>query len=225
MPDLITIRKRLEKQILSTGHTFREVSLNIGRKDSYIQQYVKYGFPKRLSEIDRKRVCQYLGIEEKELMDDELMKNATAENSVLNLQEISEKQNDFICIDIYEPRSSSALTENIIGRMAINYKEFYGWCNGNPYNLKIMRFNSDSMEPTVLSGSLIIFDSSVLEYSGDGLYIIRYDGQIMLKRLQRTSNGNYILKSENPRYQDMRSDESEIEILGRAINCLSSRPL
>ena len=104
MPDLITIRKRLEKQILSTGHTFREVSLNIGRKDSYIQQYVKYGFPKRLSEIDRKRVCQYLDMEEKELMDDELMQNSSTESSVLNLQEITEKQNDFICIDISHDR-------------------------------------------------------------------------------------------------------------------------
>ncbi len=225
MADLVTIRKRLEKQILSTGHTFREVSLNIGRKDSYIQQYVKYGFPKRLSEIDRKRVCQYLDIEEKELMDDELIRNGTNETSLLNLHELEDKAQDFICIDICDPRPNVALNEHIIGRMAINYKEFYGWCNGNPYNLKIIRYNSDSMEPTILSGSLIIFDSSVLEYAGDGLYIIRYDGQITLKRLQRTGSDNYLLKSENPRYQDIRAPHDEIEILGRAINCLSSRPL
>lgn len=225
MADLITIRKRLEKQILSTGHTFREVSLNIGRKDSYIQQYIKYGFPKRLNEIDRKRVCQYLDMEEKELIDDELMKNGVPESPILKLKEIGDDAYDFICIDIYEPKPDTALNEHIIGRMAINYKEFYGWCNGNPYNLKIIRFNSDSMEPTVLSGSLIIFDSSVLEYSGDGLYIIRYDGQITLKRLQKTSSGTYILKSENPRYQDIRCENEEIEIMGRAINCLSSRPL
>ena len=47
MADLNGIRKKLEKKILAGGHTFREVSLKIGRKDSYIQQYIKYGFPKR----------------------------------------------------------------------------------------------------------------------------------------------------------------------------------
>ena len=78
MADLQTIRKRLEKYILDSNHTFREVSLKIGRKDSYIQQYVKYGFPKRLNEVDRKKVCQLLNISEKELIDDERRRPAPA---------------------------------------------------------------------------------------------------------------------------------------------------
>ena len=225
MADLITIRKRLEKQILSTGHTFREVSLNIGRKDSYIQQYVKYGFPKRLSEIDRKHVCQYLNMEETELMDDELMRNGVSQNQLLKLKELKNDAKDYICIDIYDPRPGDSVTDHLIGRMAINFKEFYGWCNGNPYNLKMMRFNSDSMEPRIPSGSLIMFDSSIMEYTGDGLYVVRFDDRITLKRLQKTGNESYMLKTENPRYQDVRCAQEEIEIIGRAINCLSSSPL
>ena len=42
MANLETIRKRLAKLITEKGHTYREVSLKIGRKDSYIQQYIKY---------------------------------------------------------------------------------------------------------------------------------------------------------------------------------------
>ena len=225
MADLITVRKKLEKYILTSGHTFREVSLKIGRKDSYIQQYVKYGFPKRLNEIDRKRVCQLLNIDEQELMDEELMENGVQDSPILSLSDIEITPADFISIDIYEPKPNQALSQNIIGRLAINHKEFYGWCHGNPYNLKIIRYNSDSMEPTILSDSLVMYDSSVLEYTGEGLYIVRYDNQLMIKRMQRMAGENYLLKSENPRYQDIRCSKEELEILGRAINCLTSRPL
>lgn len=225
MADLVAIRKKLERKILSGGHTFREISLKIGRKDSYIQQYIKYGFPKRLNELDRRKVCQLLEIEESELIDDELLKSGVKEINLINLSEQNVNPADFLKIDIYDMKSSNKPEETIIGQLAINYKEFFGWCNGNPENLKIVRLSGDNMEPTILSGSLIMYDTSVLEYSGDGIYIIRYDDRITLKRVQRTSNEQYILKSENPRYQDIRCSLDELNILGRVINVLTSRSL
>jgi len=226
MADLLSVRKKLEKHIISSGHTFREISLKIGRKDSYIQQYIKYGFPKRLNEVDRKRICQVLNIEEKELLDDELLRNGVPETPLIKLSELEGNARDYICIDIIEPRVGEAISNSrVIGRMAFNYKEFYGWCNGNPYNLKIIRLNSDNMEPSVPSGSLILYDSSLMEYTGDGLYLVQFDNRISLKRLQKTSADSYLLKSENPRYQDIRCPTDEVIILGRAINSLISRPL
>lgn len=225
MSDLIAIRKKLERKILSGGHTFREISLKIGRKDSYIQQYIKYGFPKRLNEVDRKKVCQLLDIDESELIDDELLKSGVKEINLINLAEQNVNPADFLKIDIYDMKSSNKPEETIIGQLAINYKEFFGWCNGNPENLKIVRLSGDNMEPTILSGSLIMYDTSILEYSGDGIYIIRYDDRVTLKRIQRTSNEQYILKSENPRYQDIRCSLDELNILGRVINVLTSRSL
>ena len=225
MADLNGIRKKLEKKILAGGHTFREVSLKIGRKDSYIQQYIKYGFPKRLNEVDRKKVCQLLELDEAELIDDELLKSGVKDVNLIKLTEKNVNPTDFLRIDIYDMKSSERPEENVIGQLAINYKEFFGWCNGNPENLKIMRLSGDNMEPTILSGSLIMYDTSVLEYSGDGIYIIRYDDRITLKRVQRTSNEQYILKSENPRYQDVRCSLEELNILVRVINVLTSRSL
>ncbi len=223
MANLDTIRKRLEKYILSSGHTFREVSLSIGRKDSYIQQYIKYGYPKRLKEVDRKRVCNFLNINEEELIDDDLSKSSTLDTLQLNLHDLKSNITDFVCIDICDQDYQNQ--ERIIGRMAFNQKEFYGWCNGNPHHLKILRFNSDNMEPTLLAGTLVIYDSNSAEYSGDGLYIIRYDDNIMLKRLQKTAAATYALKSDNPRYQDITCHKDEFEIIGRVVNALQSRPL
>ena len=100
MADLQTIRKRLEKYILDSNHTFREVSLKIGRKDSYIQQYVKYGFPKRLNEVDRKKVCQLLNISEKELIDDELLQSGAARPPLFENDDLTGSAADFVAIDI-----------------------------------------------------------------------------------------------------------------------------
>ena len=72
MSDLEVVRKRVGEIIKNKGYTYRDISLKIGRKDSYIQQYVKYGLPRRLNELDRKKLCQILNMNEDDLIDDEL---------------------------------------------------------------------------------------------------------------------------------------------------------
>lgn len=225
MADLLAIRKRLEKAIISGGHTFREVSLKIGRKDSYIQQYVKYGFPKRLNEVDRHRVCQLLNIAEEDLMDDDLKCNGASGAILFDMEGVTGDTKDFSVIDILTPRNEAPLELMTIGRMAINQKEFYGWFNGNPLNLRILRQTGDSMEPTISAGSLVIYDTEQKEYTGEGIYLINYDNHLAFKRLQKYSGEAFVIKSENPRYQDIRSAVDEFEILGRAVNALSARSL
>lgn len=225
MADLLAIRKRLEKAIISGGHTFREVSLKIGRKDSYIQQYIKYGFPKRLNELDRHKVCQLLNIAEEDLLDDDLKQNGITDTIFFDTERGSDVAKDFSVIDILAPRAESPLNLMTIGKLAINQKEFYGWFNANPLNLKILRQTGDSMEPTIASGSLVIYDTEQKEYTGEGIYLINYDNHLAFKRLQKYSGEAFVIKSENPRYQDIRCAGDEFEILGRAVNALSARSL
>ena len=224
MANLETIRKRLAKLITEKGHTYREISLKIGRKDSYIQQYVKYGFPKRLNELDRKKICQILGINEEELLDDDLLKSDAGKNL---LADIKNKTNieDYICINIHDSGLQKHLEPPIIGRIALKQKDFYGWFTSNPETLKMLRISTDSMEPLIPNGSIVMYDAGVQEYICDGLYVILFDNQLMLRRLQSTQNNKYIVKSENPRYQDFQAEAYEIEILGRAVTNLISRSL
>ena len=225
MADLETIRKRLEKYILEKGHTFREVSLKIGRKDSYIQQYIKYGFPKRLNEMDRKKVCQLLNIKEELLLDDELINSRIPETTWYEDEEIKGNKTEFIRISINQPDNEGNLEKNIIGKMSLKYIEFSNWINGNPFNLRIIRLEGDYMEPTLSKGSLVIYDMDKSEYNGDGIYVIRLGTTIQIKRLQKTSAEMYSLKSDNPRYEDINCASKDIEIIGRAIYYLSGRPL
>ena len=225
MADLQTIRKRLEKYILDSNHTFREVSLKIGRKDSYIQQYVKYGFPKRLNEVDRKKVCQLLNISEKELIDDELLQSGAALPPLFENDDLTGSAADFVAIDICAARPGTELRDNVVGRMVLNFAEFGSWCAGNPFSLRFIRLDGDYMEPTLPNGSLVMFDSGVCDYSGDGIYVIETGGDVQIKRLQKTAADTYALKVDSPRYQDLYHKKNNVKILGRAVFCLSGRPL
>lgn len=225
MADLETVRQKLAQQIVKSGQTFRQLSLRIGRKDSYIQQYIRYGFPKRLSEIDRRKICHLLQMDEKELIDDELINNGIDHPMSLSFTDNLGDPADFAMIDIYAPNLSSELCNSIIGRMALNVKEFSTWCKASPRNLRIIRIEGDYMEPALPSGSLILYDRSIKQYRGDGIYIVAIKNIIQVKRVQQIENGNYLLLSDNPQYKNVTCKEKDIRLLGRAINCLSTQML
>ncbi len=51
--DSIAIRKRLDELIATRGEDYASLSRRLGRNPTYIQQFVKRGVPRRLSETDR----------------------------------------------------------------------------------------------------------------------------------------------------------------------------
>lgn len=225
MADLETIRQKLASEIIKNGYTFRQISLKIGRKDSYIQQYIRYGFPKRLSEIDRRKVCHLLQMDEKELIDDELINNGIDHPMSLNFGDNLGNPADFVMIDIYAPRPNTSFYDSVIGRMALNFREFSTWCSANPYSLRIIRIEGDYMEPALPTGSLILYDSSIKQYKGDGIYIVSLNHVVQVKRVQQVEKNKYLLLSDNPQYKDIICEDTDIELLGRAISCLSTQML
>lgn len=225
MADLKAIRTRIEQQINAKGFTLREISLKIGHKDSYIQQYIKYGFPKRLSEVDRKRLCHILEMEEKDLIDDELRQSAIHQQFIANLPENTPNLEDYIMVDIYAPRPNTDLSDSVIGRMALNFREFPHWGCTNPSNLKIIRIDNDYMTPTFPSGSLILYDSTISEFTGDGIYITTDDKLAQIKRIQKINSNNYILMNDNPMYQNITTSNLSTSLLGKAVCCITPHPI
>lgn len=223
MSNFETIRKRLAEIIKNKGLSYREISLKIGHKEAYIQQFIKYGYPKRLSELDRKRICLLLSINERELMDDELSQNSSPYAQFVTSEEFS--SDEFINLDIFAAKNGMDLYQNHIGRVSLNFVEFNNWNIGNPYSAKVFRLSGDYMEPTIINGSLIIFDSSINTFCGDGIYLIKQGTATQLKRIQMTKPETLALKVDNPRYESIHCSADEIEILGKASYTLSGRPL
>ena len=63
--DSIAIRKRLDELIAAHGEDYSSLSRRLGRNPTYIQQFVKRGVPRRLSEMDRRALAAHFGIAER----------------------------------------------------------------------------------------------------------------------------------------------------------------
>lgn len=61
------VRKLIKDRIDELDLDMKKVSLGIGRSHSYLQQFISRGSPKVLSERDRKRLAELLGVPEDQL--------------------------------------------------------------------------------------------------------------------------------------------------------------
>ena len=74
----------------------------------------------------------------------------------------------------------------------------------------------DSMSPTLENKDNVLTKPQT-EYTGDGIYVVRYDGNMYIKRLSK-QGANYILKSDNPQYPPITVTETDdFKIIAKAL--------
>lgn len=86
-----------------------------------------------------------------------------------------------------------------------------------PSGAKLMLAKGDSMSDTIEDGDPILVDTADIE-PRDKVYVVRRGGALLVKRLQRHSDGAISLLSDNPAYGPERlpRDEADnLEIIGR----------
>lgn len=88
-------------------------------------------------------------------------------------------------------------------------------------SLALINVTGDSMEPTLSNGDLILIDISVVSVDDSGVYVLRFDGKLKVKRLHSKADSVDIL-SDNPRYptETLRGDLlQELNVIGRVVWC------
>src|SRR5690606_6110062 len=66
-----------------------------------------------------------------------------------------------------------------------------------PRSARILTARGDSMEPTIRDGDLLIVDTAIEMAVDAGIYILGYNGLLLVKRLFILLNGNLIISSDN----------------------------
>ncbi|MGP9666327.1 XRE family transcriptional regulator [Halomonas sp. AOP22-C1-8] len=88
-----------------------------------------------------------------------------------------------------------------------------------PDHLSAIRIDGDSMEPVLHNGDTVLIDHTRTTIEGEGIYILRLDGHLYAKRLQRNFDGVSVI-SANSAYDKVtvpRDRMHELEIVGRAV--------
>jgi hypothetical protein len=79
----------------------------------------------------------------------------------------------------------------------------------NPKNIFLMPVRGDSMHPTLKNGALVMVHK-IGQFAGDGIYVFRFDDQLMVKRLQFSKSGLNVV-SDNDTYKEWELSKEEIE--------------
>lgn len=88
-----------------------------------------------------------------------------------------------------------------------------------PEHLSAIRIDGDSMEPVLHSGDTVLIDHTRMHIEGEGIYVLRLDGHLYAKRLQRNFDGVSVI-SENSAYREIvvpRDRLDELEVIGKAV--------
>ncbi|WP_139470611.1 LexA family transcriptional regulator [Campylobacter armoricus] len=93
-----------------------------------------------------------------------------------------------------------------------------------PKNVKAIKVDGYSMIPMLLPDSWVIFEE-VHEYQGDGLYILNFDNQLMVKLLQLDPIGKVLdIISVNKDYKsysiDLKDSQIELIIQGKVLRSI-----
>ena len=184
-------RRTIEQLCADRGEDFAGLSRMLGRNPAYIQQYVRRGVPKRLKEIERRKLARYFAIPEALL-------GGPADLS-----------GELIPIERTPVRVSAGPGAVVIeeaGRPYMGFDErWLRALTASPREqLSIVRVEGDSMAPTLNAGDDILIDRAVCgDRLSDGIYVLRMEDALVVKRIAlHPFNRRVTVQSDNPAYPD-----------------------
>jgi phage repressor protein C with HTH and peptisase S24 domain len=203
-------RQVIERLCAERGEDFAGLSRMLGRNPAYIQQYVRRGVPKRLKEAERRKLARYFSISE-------AMLGGPADESG--------SSGGLMPVRRVAVRASAGPGAVLNGEVAKPYFGFESrWLKSitatPAAKLSIIRVEGDSMAPTLNAGDDILVDpADCTERLRDGIYVIRVDQALMVKRIAINPLGRRItVQSDNPAYPDWPDCTlDQIACIGRVI--------
>ena len=89
--------------------------------------------------------------------------------------------------------------------------------SGIKYNIEAIRASGDSMEPTIVDGSIVIVDKNDTNFSRSGVFVLRTEGGLLIKRLSKNISGDISVVSDNSVYHTDIIKANELMVIGRVL--------
>lgn len=214
-------RATLERLILERREDYAGLSRLLGRNPAYIQQYVKRGSPRALAEDDRRELARYFGIPESAL-------GGPAGQGV-RIVAAKAPAADFRGADLVAvPRFALAASAgpgsldedgDAFAALPLPPAMLRGLGATDFAALSLIRVEGDSMRPTLAPGDDILVDAAdAADRLRDGIYVLRAEEALLVKRLALRPDGALSVLSDNPAYPSWPDyDRATLSLVGRVI--------
>lgn len=199
-------REALQVIARERGETLTALSVMLGRARAYLQQYVGRGTPKVLAPRDRKLLSDHFGVDEE----------------VLGGPGVRERGPMVVAVPRLSVQASARPGAEVDGEFQVGaYRFDAAWlreiCQAKPEDLSIIRISGDSMAPTLGDGDDALVNRAAAVR--DGVYVLRRDDTLMVKRLALAPTSSTVtISSDNPAYPtwpDCALDS--IQVIGRVV--------
>ncbi len=151
-----------------------------------------------------------------------LARLATGEESKQSAQAITRavEHGDFIFMPRNRIRFSSGRegilrSDQVVDSIAFRAEWVKRRLSTESRDLLLIEVVGDSMAPTVEDADLILADLAEPRFRQDGIYLLRHDSGLAVKRVQRRPDGKLQIRSDNPKYEAM--VVSTVNVIGRVI--------
>ena len=199
-------REKLSELARERGSSLAALSRMLGRNASYLQQYITKGSPRKLEEVDRRRLAQFFGVHEAELGGPEEIS--------------SENRGDWV--DVPRLPLEASAGPGAVGAAEIPFDAFRfsrRWLREQglePAMLSSIRVMGDSMDPLLRDGDEILVDRTPRPFR-EGVHVVRLEEALHVKLLQAVPPGRLRLISKNAAYEPVEVPMADVDVVGRVV--------
>jgi Peptidase S24-like len=206
--DSLEQRQALNALIRERGDDYQSLSRLLGRNVAYVQQFIKRGVPRKLSEGDRRTLATYFGVDERDLGGPDSGPNVVNRMISIPILDVRASAGPGAVPDLETSRGSMEFDPRWVKRLTAS----------SPDKLSIIQVRGDSMAPTICDGDEVMVDTGDgVARLRDGIYVLRIDDVLMAKRLGvRPSDRTISILSDNPAYPPYDNlDRQSLHVIGR----------
>jgi len=189
------------------GSSLAALSRMIGRNSSYLQQYITKGSPRKLEEDDRRVLAQFFGVDEGAL--------GAPEEKSYNSPRGDWVEVPRLAVEASAGPGATAVTERAFDAFRFSRKWLtqQGLEHGH---LAAVRVVGDSMGPLLREGDEVLVDTTPRPFR-DGIYLVRLDENLLVKRVAGQGGGRLSLLSQNLAYPPIAVDAKDVTLVGRVV--------
>lgn len=152
-----------------------------------------------------------------------LLSGRGSKGGIVAIGETRGTYNDFAMVPLYNVKAAAGsgaivTSERIVDTLAFRADFLRNELSATKDDLYLIHVEGDSMEPTLRAGDVILVDHRRSLPDREGIYVLRMDDALLVKRLQLQPGGKIVAISDNPNYKsfDVKPDAG-LAVIGRVV--------
>jgi phage repressor protein C with HTH and peptisase S24 domain len=147
---------------------------------------------------------------------------ATGEETRQSAQAVSRavEHGDFIFMPRSRVRTSGGRdgtirSDQVVDSIAFRAEWIKRRLHTDARDLLLIEVVGDSMAPTIENSDMILADLAEPRFKQDGIYLLRHESGLAVKRIQRRPDGKLLVRSDNPKYEPIVT--GTVSVIGRVV--------